>query len=88
MRVIFTNAFEKDISKIRNSKIAQAIINTIETLKNANSLNQVSGIKKMKGAHNAFRIKINDYRIGFYLEKDTVILSRVLDRKDIYKYFP
>ncbi len=42
----------------------------------------------MKGAKNAYRIRFGSYRIGIYLEGDHIILSRVLDRKDIYQYFP
>ena len=29
-----------------------------------------------------------DYRVGLTLHHDTVIFVRILDRKDIYKYFP
>ncbi len=42
----------------------------------------------MTGYKNAYRIKLNRFRIGFFFEKQTVELVRVLDRKDIYKYFP
>ena len=88
MKVQFTNAFERDVSKIKDRKIAEAIISAVEDLKKSKSLTDVSGIKKMHGASNAFRIKVKDFRIGCYLEKDSVLLSRVLNRKDIYKYFP
>lgn len=47
----------------------------------------MSGYPKLK----VFRLKFNrnkDFRMGFYLEEDTLILSRVLSRKEIYKSFP
>jgi len=42
----------------------------------------------MEGAKNAFRLRVGDYRIGLYLEGDSVVLSRVLNRKEMYRYFP
>lgn len=42
----------------------------------------------MKVTYNAFRIRVGNYRIGIYLEKDTVIFTRVALRKDIYDIFP
>jgi mRNA interferase RelE/StbE len=88
MKVQFTNAFDRDISKIKNQKVAGQILSAIENMKSASSLSEISGVKKMHGATNAFRMKVKDFRIGFYFEKDSILISRVLDRKDIYKYFP
>jgi hypothetical protein len=31
---------------------------------------------------------VRDRRIGFFLNGDTIILHRFLDRKDMYRYFP
>jgi mRNA-degrading endonuclease RelE of RelBE toxin-antitoxin system len=31
---------------------------------------------------------MGDYRIGFIFEENIIKLSRVLNRKDIYRYFP
>jgi mRNA-degrading endonuclease RelE of RelBE toxin-antitoxin system len=42
----------------------------------------------MEAAKNAYRIRIGDYRVGFYLIKDEIIFSRVLNRKEMYRYFP
>ena len=88
MRVAFTKAFEKDISKIESYKVAQQVIDIIEQLKVSESLSEIQNIKKMKGSNNAFRIKVKDFRVGFYLIGNQILLTRVLNRKDIYKYFP
>ena len=88
MKVQFTNAFERDLSKIKDKKVAAQILSSIEHMKSATPLSEISGVKKMHGATNAFRMKVKDFRIGFYFEKDSILISRVLDRKDIYKYFP
>jgi mRNA-degrading endonuclease RelE of RelBE toxin-antitoxin system len=42
----------------------------------------------MTGYKNAYRIRLGNYRIGFLMIADELILNRVLYRKDIYDYFP
>jgi mRNA interferase RelE/StbE len=42
----------------------------------------------MSGFKNAFRIRVRDYRIGFYYENDIVELARFLHRGKIYKVLP
>jgi mRNA-degrading endonuclease RelE of RelBE toxin-antitoxin system len=44
--------------------------------------------KKIKTHEAAYRIRIGNYRLGFFYEHHEVIFSRILHRKDIYKYFP
>ena len=60
----------------------------IEELQQAASLGSVSNVKKLKGYKLAYRIRMGDYRIGFLLEADTIKLGRVMNRKEIYRYFP
>jgi mRNA interferase RelE/StbE len=61
---------------------------TIEAIEKADSLVEVTNLKKLRGGGNYFRLRIGDYRIGIALENDTIIFVRFLNRKDIYKYFP
>jgi mRNA interferase RelE/StbE len=68
-----------------------AIFEIIEDIKNVKNVKDIFGVKKMVGFKNVYRIRtksIKDYRIGFYFENETVILSRFLARKEIYKNFP
>lgn len=60
----------------------------VAEVQNTRFLETIVGIKKLKGYKSYFRVRIGDYRIGLYLEKNIVVFSRVLHRKDIYKYFP
>jgi len=60
----------------------------IRTLELAPTLSQVSGVKKMKGFKNAFRIRVGNYRIGLYYQDGIAELARFLDRKKIYKVWP
>jgi len=81
-------SFNKDIDKISDSKLAQRIKETIEFIEKANTINQVHNLKKMKGDINAYRIRIGNYRLGFFFKNDIVELTIFAHRKDIYKYFP
>ncbi len=51
-------------------------------------LSEINNIKKLKGEDNAYRIRVGDYRIGFFMKGDTMIFSRVLHRREFYRYFP
>jgi len=48
----------------------------------------MSHFKKMKVVDNYYRMRIGNYRIGFKVEFQNLILLRFMHRKDIYKYFP
>jgi len=41
-----------------------------------------------EGHPTAYRIRIQNYRVGIFQEGETVEFARILPRKDIYKYFP
>ncbi len=51
-------------------------------------LGGLPNIKKLSGHVSAYRLRIGDYRVGFFIVDETVILDRVVHRKDIYKVFP
>lgn len=42
----------------------------------------------MGGAKGHYRIRVGEYRIGVRIMGDMVTFVRVLERKDLYKYFP
>lgn len=88
MQVVVLDKFCKDVDKIDDKKLAQKIIQIIEDIENANSLSDIKSLKKMKGFTICYRIKIGDYRIGMYIENNTIELVRLAHRKDIYKLFP
>ncbi len=45
----------------------------------------VTNIKKLTEFEPAYRMRVGDYRILFDVLEDTVIIGRVLHRKDSYK---
>ncbi len=88
MKVLFDKSFLQDIRKIKNEKLKSRISIIIRLIEEAESLNEIQNLSKMKGHDYAFRIRVGEYRIGLFKEKDTIKLIRVLHRKDVYKFFP
>ena len=87
MELQLDNSFIRDVKKspLFVQKEVAVVINVIRTAKN---FQEIKNLKKLKGSKNVYRIKVDQYRVGFYVENGIIILSRCLSRKDIYKYFP
>lgn len=88
MEVKFTSAFNKDLAKLHDARLAVFIEEAIVNVKLAGTIEEIKNLKKLRGYSKYFRIRIGDYRIGLFIEKNIVEFSRFLHRKDIYKYFP
>jgi len=88
MNVKVRGKFNKQIKSIKDTKLKLKILSIIEDLEKENSLDQIRNVKKMKGSENAFRIKLGNYRIGFFEEEDYIELAVFAHRKDIYRFFP
>ncbi len=88
MRIEVTKQFNKDISKLRDKKLLLSVKSVLQTIESAKTLSEVNNLKKMEGTTNYFRVRVGDYRIGIFFNNNTVIVSRFLHRKEIYRYFP
>jgi len=88
MKVIFLDKFSKDLDKLKDKKARQSIKNAILKVEEAPSLEKITGLKRLKGDKGAYRLRVGNYRIGLYIENDTVEMARVAHRKDIYDVFP
>lgn len=88
MKVEFRRSFAEDLKDIKDKALLNRVKKIIETVEKADTLAEVHGLKKLRGSDNYFRIRIGDYRIGIAFENESVIFVRILNRKDIYKYFP
>lgn len=88
MIITYNRKFKKDLEKLNELKVKAALRLKIEELKEKKLLDQVSGVKKIKGHPNAYRIRIGKYRLGLFYSDSTVRLQRFLKRNDIYKIFP
>jgi mRNA-degrading endonuclease RelE of RelBE toxin-antitoxin system len=76
------------LPKIKDKKLHNTIADCIEKILEVSKLSEIPNCKKLKGSHNAYRIRIGDYRIGFVFEKRYVVFVRFLHRSKIYDKFP
>ncbi|MEO6894560.1 MAG: type II toxin-antitoxin system RelE/ParE family toxin [Ginsengibacter sp.] len=88
MEVIITAQFEKDTEKELSKKMQLRLAEIIDNLQRLQKPSEIINIKKLKGFKSAYRIKMGDFRIGFLLEDNVIKLSRIMNRKEIYRHFP
>lgn len=88
MKILYEKSFLRDLKKIKDQQVLDRINQVIKNVKSAETLNSISGIKKLKGHPSAYRIKMGDYRIGFMYENEYLVFIHCLNRKDIYRKFP
>jgi len=86
--VRFETSFEKDLKKVKDKNLLKRVRETIDEVKKAQDLGDVKSLSKLKGYKTFYRIRLGDYRIGLDVAEDKVIFTRILHRKDIYRYFP
>ncbi len=87
MKIEIRDSLLKDIKKIAK-KDKEKLEYIYNQFLNAENINEIQNIKKLKGFENFHRLRVGNYRLGFLLEKDKIVFLRFLHRKDIYKYFP
>ena len=88
MQVEFSSKFSKDIDGISQKSIKLNLIKLIQFFESSQNLNAIPNLKKLVGHKSAYRVRIGDYRVGFFYENQKVLFARVIHRKDIYKLFP
>lgn len=88
MKVEFLKSFSKDIDNVKVKAVKLTLLRIIELLEKQNSLDEIPNVKKLKGHKSAYRIRLGEYRLGFFFENSTIVLARFVHRKDIYRLFP
>ncbi len=83
MKVEFSESFLKDLKAVKDKSVLAKVKAAIETSELADTLDQITHLKKLRGSREYFRI-----RLGLKLDADTLVFIRFLNRKDIYRYFP
>ena len=88
MKIHYSRRFLKQLTKIpfsTSNKIEQFIFDELPTIAQI----ELSGkIEKMKGYDGYYKVRFGSYRIGMYYQEDTLHIKLVMNRKDIYNYFP
>ena len=89
MQVVYTKTFLKDLAKVVPQKRREQIEKFVfEELPALTSVEAAGNIEKMIGHKNHYKVRFGNYRIGILKAGNLIELQRVLDRKDIYKFFP
>lgn len=88
MNVEFRDGFLKDLRGVKDQALLRRVRALIEIAEQAQDLDEIGNVKKLKGGGSYYRVRIGDYRVGLAVENDVVTFVRVLNRKDIYRYFP
>jgi len=88
VKIHYESKFAKDLRSIRDTKLLAKIKEMIDECKLADSLTELKNVKKLQGYESYYRIRIGDYRVGIEVINEELIFTRLLHRKDVYKYFP
>jgi mRNA interferase RelE/StbE len=87
VKVEIRKRFQKDCNLLTSDLLAQ-IAEVVEQIEHATAPHEISACKKLKGFKTAYRIRMGDYRIGFFFENGIAELVRIMHRSEIYRYFP
>lgn len=88
MEVIYLESLVKDLKKVKDKKLLNNLAKVFLNLEETDDLFKISSVKKMSGHPEAYRIRIGDYRLGFYYSDKKIEIARFLKRSDIFKVFP
>lgn len=89
MKVEYLPSFIKDLKSLKSSPSYGRIKALVfENVPSYDRLENIPNLKKLKEEDNAYRIRVGDYRIGFFFEDDAITFARVRHRKEIYRVLP
>lgn len=87
MRVSFRSSFARDLGRIKDRSILRRIRGVIEEVERVQSLREITGVRKISGTRDLFRMRVGLYRVGVVVTDDGVDFVRCLHRREIYRYF-
>jgi len=88
MKILLNQTFQKEVRAL-SPTIKIRILKIIDRVVQAESLADIPNIKAMEGSKNFFRIRLGDYRIGFFKHSDnTIEFQKVGPRGSFYNRFP
>ena len=89
MNIEFKKSFAKDLKKkAKDVKLRLRVQEIIQQVDDADRMDDIRNLKKLRVEGNYYRIRFGDYRIGLTIEGVTVCFVRCLHRSEIYRYFP
>ena len=88
MKIEYRKRFLKELAKIPSKNRIKIEKFVFEELPELDSIFESGKIEQMKGYPSYYKVRFGSYRVGLKMENEIVILERVLDLKDIYRYYP
>jgi mRNA interferase RelE/StbE len=88
MNIEYEKKILKDLIQVQDKAVKAEFENLLIILKEAKDLSQISNLKKLRSHTFAFRVRIGDFRVGFYYKDSKIIFRRIVHRKDFYGFFP
>ena len=89
MKAEYLPSFIKDLQALRGVPEERRIRKLVfDEIQSVTALEQLPGLKRLQGYRNAYRLRVGEYRIGFFFDGQRIIFARALNRKDIYRFFP
>ncbi len=83
--VVFKKSAVKELQSLPQ-KVQQKILDAVRLL-SLNPYTELLQIKKLKGADSLYRIRVQDYRVIYFLENEVIKITviKIGHRKDIYE---
>ncbi|WP_448564376.1 type II toxin-antitoxin system RelE family toxin [Trichothermofontia sp.] len=82
-------SFMRDLKALKKTPAYETIKHlAFEEIPAAIDPTRIANLKKLRGNDTAYRIRVDDYRIGVFIEADTITFARVQHRREIYRSFP
>ena len=88
MNVGYKKRFLRDLEKLPEYIKQRVQEIAFVDLPEADDIQQITGLRKLKGYSAYYRLRYSDYRLGISIVEDKLVFHRVMHRKDIYRYFP
>lgn len=89
MKTEYLPSFIKDLKKLKKTSVYPELQRlAFEIISNCKDISKIPNLKKIKGHKYAYRVRVGDYRLGIFINNEIVTFSRILHRKDVYRYFP
>ncbi len=88
MEINYKKQFLKELAKLPKSYQERVEELVFELIPDEEDSDIIKRLSKLKGHDGYYKIRIGNYRIGVYLDEESLEFKRVLHRKDIYRYFP
>ncbi len=89
MKAEYLPTFLKDLKRLRGgTAFARVKAFAFDEIVAAESLAEIAGLKRLRADEEAYRVRIADHRVGFYVRGGVVVFARALHRRDIYRHFP